>query len=87
MKHVLEEIAEVRLKAQGAVKHYEKRFKAEEEKVEQERQLAELLQREFAVRAVEITLPCYSFLMLAISSSLGQIKQLNIVLELRIRGR
>jgi hypothetical protein len=44
------------------VKHYEKRFQVEKEKVEQERQLADVLQKEFAVRAIDIILPRCSFL-------------------------
>ncbi|KAF7768000.1 hypothetical protein Agabi119p4_7243 [Agaricus bisporus var. burnettii] len=48
IQHILERIAETRLKAQGALKHYEKRYQAEKEKVEQERELADVLQKEFA---------------------------------------
>jgi len=49
MQQEIDKITEKRLKAQGALQHYEKKLKENHEAVEQESHIAELLEQEFKV--------------------------------------
>ena len=49
MQQEIDKITEKRLKAQGALQHYEKKLKENHEAIEQESHIAELLEQEFKV--------------------------------------
>ena len=50
MQQEIEKITEKRLKAQGALQHYEKKLKENHEAAEQESHIARVLEQEFKVR-------------------------------------